>query len=441
MMENLRQWMGKHFHFKENTEDNYRLCLESLLESTEELKNPGCGWYQIYSFYANQKPNVNELDWYTHEKDSLVLVICNISAYREQELDAQALEHVQQVLEAFHQKNKDIILRITYDNEGKGLIKEPSLFRLVCTHARQMVPVLEQYKNRIYIFQGLLVGSWGEMHGSKFLKTENLKELLDILREPLGEDAFLAVRRPMYYRRLEKTIRKSGKLALFDDGIFGSPTHLGTFGEQSKKAAGWDNAWNTTDEYAFIEELCTYVPIGGETVLGTQERYELSLKETVQKLEQLHISYLNRAYDERVLGAWKSMHWLKMDDWRQMDGRKYIGRHLGYRFVVKGAKLSAQTKEKKEQLCLTVTIANVGFSNCYQRVHLYLRLENKEEISFQEDLRTLGSNKTMECQVLLPVREERLWLGIRRVWDNQPILFGNKYEEDELYLGQIKCLL
>ena len=60
------------------------------------------------------------------------------------------------------------------------------------------------------------------------------------MREYLGEDICLAVRTPSQWRTLKSEEdflqKKYFRLSLFDDGIQGSLTHLGTFGTMTKEA-------------------------------------------------------------------------------------------------------------------------------------------------------------------------------------------------------------
>lgn len=59
------------------------------------------------------------------------------------------------------------------------------------------------------------------------------------MRQYLGDEIYLAVRTPAQWRTLrsEKEFRqkKYAHLALFDDGILGSMTHLGTFGTELRR--------------------------------------------------------------------------------------------------------------------------------------------------------------------------------------------------------------
>ena len=63
---------------------------------------------------------------------------------------------------------KDIIFRAAYDTEGMGLKNEPQDISLIYVHLRQLGGILRKYEQNILVVQGLLIGSWGEMHSSAF---------------------------------------------------------------------------------------------------------------------------------------------------------------------------------------------------------------------------------------------------------------------------------
>lgn len=85
----------------------------------------------------------------------------------------------------------------------------------------------------------------------------------------------------------------------------------------------------------------------------------------VKDLSQMHVSYLNSEYDSTVLNKWKETIVNKTYDvWNGMSGYDYIERHLGYRYVLDSSSLKFHPLFDDTGM-LTVTIRNVGFSNCY----------------------------------------------------------------------------
>lgn len=427
----------------------YGFCENRQRESTKELNNPLCGWYQIHTFRVEEEPDLEELRWCVEEKDRLALVIFHIGAYRSRSMDAPALSHMEAVLRFFQERKTDLILRVVYDNEGKGMEQEPGLFSRVLTHVEQIGGLLGRYQEQIYIFQGLFVGSWGEMHSSRYLSADKLIQIMEKLRSCLGKNVYLAVRRPVFYRMFFSSVEESRRMGLFDDGMFGSATHLGTFGADSKNRVGWEQAWNRKEELCFEEELGQYAPIGGEAVLGENRQYPYHLEETTALLKQMHISYLNRVHDRQVLDIWKKMTWEKKDAWKGCNGYDYIGAHLGYRFRVRETKVKFQKGcDDRSYADITVRIQNDGFSCCYEEAEVYLETENdvrgahviRDRILLPSDVRKWQSGTVSEVCGRIPLLEEALslYLCMQRKRDGQAIRFANDTpEERRVLLGRI----
>ena len=248
----IMKWKSKLF----GQRHSFNFVKACLTETTDELRNPARGWYQIYPFYVEEKPDFSKLSWCGKNNDTLALIIINIGAYRERDLDEIAATHIQEIIQFFVGHHYDIILRVVYDHEGKAVEREPFFFYQVLAHLKQLVPILTEFSKDIFVYQGMLVGNWGEMHTSRFLTSDKLNALYDVLKNLVSSTTYLAVRKPVQWRslhpedcgRLELTRDHCG---LFDDGIFGSESHLGTFGEERRETAGWESAWQTQDELEF----------------------------------------------------------------------------------------------------------------------------------------------------------------------------------------------
>ena len=150
----------------------------------------------------------------------------------------------------FEEHDKGIILRIVYDTKGRGMENEPSSIKIVKSHMKQLGSIICEHMGekkslpgKILVHQGLFVGSWGEMHGSKFLTEARMKELSDTFLEATKGSCPIAVRKPVQLRQLscQKTASSPYKThliqtsQLFNDAIFGSETDLGTYGTIQKK--------------------------------------------------------------------------------------------------------------------------------------------------------------------------------------------------------------
>lgn len=426
-MRTLRNIFGK----------RWKLHRAALVESTEELRNPGRGWYQIYTFQAGCKFSRDDVEWCLNQEDVLALVLIDIGEYREQALDEVCLTNIENILKCFVDLQLDMILRIVYDHEGRAQEKEPFYFTQVMEHMDQLGPLLKKYADNIYVYQGMLVGNWGEMHTSRFLATDKLALLSKMLRKHLGEEPFQAVRRPMYWRALHPSVCgnkdfSGTRIGLFDDAIFGSKTHMGTFGSKPEAEMGWDDPWAVEEEIAFEEKLCQYVPQGGEAVYEAEMAEELSLQDMITRLARMHVSYLNRDHDKRLLEMWKNMTWKGSGPWLDVSGIDFIGRHLGYRFCVRNV-TTVFSWDDEDALCRwEIAIENTGFARCYQNAEVWIEWsgEHGKVCTAQVELELShilpGETKTGTCTTTPSVGN--VYLYAQRAKDKAAIYFANETE-------------
>lgn len=411
-----------------------------LEETKRKLENPSRGWYRIYTFEVEKTPDFQPMLWCDLEGDTLVMVILNIGAYKEKALDEQGVEHIRSVLRFFAKKQYEIILRITYDHEGKALEREPFFFSTVTGHLQQIVPVLNQFREHIFVYQGLLIGNWGEMHTSRFLHPLKLKELWRILKTEASDQIFYAVRRPSCWRMLHPDGQKDN-MGLFDDAIFGSENHLGTFGTLERRNAGWEELWCKADELEFEDELCKKVPNGGEAICGEQYLSQETPESTVETLRKMHITYLNKEYDKRLLGIWKEWKWNGQDIWQNSNLYEYMESHLGYRFWIKDVKLSS-IDAKRQEGTLNIFIENVGFASFYEEAEVVL--EQIEELGKSNQwildtrVQNWESSNITEIVIRIPLQNSRLYLAAKRKRDGREICFANqKVEGEKVFLGEL----
>lgn len=387
---------------------------EILCSSGEALVNPGRGWYHIYTFRLG-KPDYDQLKWLPfYEEESLVLVRLDIADFRERELDDKALSFGAAVFAVMKEHQKDVILRVCYDTEGKGMEREPASFSLVLTHIRQMAQLASEYEDVILTAQGLFVGSWGEMHTSHFLEEKQICCMVERWQEQTLIP--LSFRKPCQMRLMGEKER----IGLYDDALFSTESHMGTFGEKRKDAAEWKEPWCPEDEFSYLHSRREPVFCGGEAVSGG----EYSTKETIALLKNMQVTYLNCVYDDRRLKEWKEK---KLSSGESLYS--YIGRHLGYRIAVK--------KVSRKRDVLSLTLENTGFAPMYEAADLFVEYGDSR-ILFPADLRRLGSGETMTVSATLHGKETKgtspepihgkseVRAGMARKKDGAAIRFANQ---------------
>ena len=404
-------------------------------ENSVYISNPARGWYGVYTFRAEERIAPEELKWSLREGETLSLVLVDVGGFRERPLDLSTLENIRKILAFFEQNQRDVIFRPVYDREGKGREREPASFELVLEHLGQLGALLKENPYSVFIFQGFLVGSWGELHDSSYLSEDCLKKMWERLRPGLGETIYGAVRTPAQWRLLvsEEEFQKGNfpRLGLFDDGIFASKSHLGTFGTMTREAAGWKAPWIREEELSFLETLGKRLPIGGEAVspesAGLSESWGCDGEKVMAELRTLRLTYLNRAYDRKLLDRWEKEGLLDV-----------VGVHLGYRFVLRKAELIKSFGSRKRRLCLE--IENSGFGGLFQEAELFLLLksgEKTEELPIETDFGTWAGEEKRRLEVHLEPEIAELYLKLRRKKDGAPIRFANEGSGDRFFLGSL----
>ena len=441
-----------------------RFCAETFSESNEPLQNPYCGFYHIIGYtlsdgYIPSDNYINTIDSYA---DSLALLEINLKNYRESEISEKGLSQLNDILAAWENSphKTKLILRFLYDWDGIALATEPDSLELILKHMEQVSPAVNRYHETVYIMQGVFIGNWGEMHHSKFADNNSVKILINRLCEPIVPSVYLSVRTPSLWRTvtgLHKPPEKlyqfrqdsslKFRLGLFNDGILGSESDLGTYGNALINDADFPSYSDIRkEELKFQNELCRFVPNGGEVVYNNN----LSKLETaVSALKTRHISYLNADYDSRVLKKWKNSVWAGNDTFHGCDGYSYVKAHLGYRYVIKNCNIK-KSGVISDNYTLRLTIENVGFSNALIPFETSVTLINKETgnstiIPIDADFRRIESGNTRCVTATLPLKELQLgeylvYFSVKEKSSGQTVLLGNKNEntKDGYLLGRLK---
>lgn len=420
-----------------------------LEEIPDVLVNPDRGWFQIFPFTLGEEPDLETVKQCLLPGERLVLVIPDIGRYAESELPGEALEQLRRILSFFAELKKDILLRVVYDRDGKAMEHEPSLFQRVSTHMEQIAGVVAEYGESVFVYQGILVGNWGEMHGSRYLDEKHISNLSALLRDRLRDRVFLAMRTPAQVRMQLETgtaEEAAGKrIGLFDDSILGSETDRGTYSTDAVKRE---------EEIAFSEKLCARVPNGGELVWGEGYMDTLSQEEIIRRLGRIHVTYLNRQHDKRVLDRWKNTSCTCRGVFYQKSFYDYVEAYMGYRFIVQdvwlerpgGTAPDAGSGERLLRLKLQLKLRNLGFAPIYRRTESVIIWQDADgrggELPVGLDLSAVTDSKSFECETRIAVPAEavhpvRLSLLTKRSFDGEVIRFANRQTGDgRVLLGE-----
>jgi hypothetical protein len=348
-------------------------------EKVSQKPNPFRGWFSIFPFRLPEPADFKELSYCLQPAETLVLVKLCIENFADRPLDAAACEQIDMIFDFFVQHDITMIVRFSYDDSGSGLTKEPASIETIKQHMRQTGPILAKYHEHILTTQGLFIGSWGEMHTSRYLGSKELTELAVCFYKACEGKLSLSVRKPSQLRMIMSELRRFYKkyevvpvlaeaiiksIGLYNDALLASETDYGTYADLAIFENDFTKSWTLAKELEFQRELCKGALNGGETVNDNPLNDGQS---AISRFREIKITYLNSQYDKAVLDKWKNEY--ISYDYENQSIYDYIGSHLGYCVCVKKAFL-----DRKNKNALHVILKNEGFAPLYRKTRLKLTL-------------------------------------------------------------------
>ncbi len=423
-------------------------------ESARILDNPGRGFYYMHGFrISDDKTDYREeiAKRFCRDEDTrLAMIQVNLQAYRDKPISAEGLENLERLFEALEAVDKQFIVRFLYDWDGEIDAYEPEALEVILEHMRQAGPILREHGDIIFTLQGLFIGNWGEMNGTEFANQDDIRILAEQLYEATGGEVFLAVRMPMQWRMAtglkwpsEDGVFYDGlasRLGLYNDGMLGSWSDYGTYGDQNKQEHGYFTYWNREEELEFQEELCRTVPIGGEVIVDNPYN---DFENALADLKRMHVTYLNKDFDKNVLNKWARYTVSEEGCFDGMDGLSYMERHLGYRLLIEEAALAYEFRQ--DVLSVDVAMRNVGFAPLYRPVKARVCMVESGtgavySCGAEHELETLagGNDAHMAAKVRTDISlagktagQYRLYLEIMDERSGERILLANEQEPEE----------
>ena len=191
--------MGSLFHWK------VTCTPAAFAESSRRLSNPDRGFYYIYGYRITDEPvdYATDLRDRTKEDDGtrLGMMQINLREYRTGAISEEGLSNVRQLFAAMADSDKKWIVRFLYDWNGENEQYEPENLDIILQHMEQVGDVLREYHSCIYTLQGLFIGNWGEMNGTKYTDSDSMRELAARLADVSDASTFLSVRTPAQWRK------------------------------------------------------------------------------------------------------------------------------------------------------------------------------------------------------------------------------------------------
>ena len=389
-----------------------KLKPSSFEESNLALDNPCRGFYHIYRYSLDipqkdlQVQVEEHITW--EESERLALVEINLNTYADSNISKEGLSNISTILSTWNRSNKKLILRFLYDWDGNALSSEPRSLNHVITHMNQIAPIVNKYHQGIYLLQGVFLGNYGEMHDSRLLTNKNMRILANHLHNIIDSSIYLSVRTPAQWRLItglnqipndissvQGTI--ATRLGLFNDGMLGDISDVGTYTKENFTHGSSLTAEQVRKkEISFQNNLCRYVPNGGEVIINNPYNH---LSSAIEDFQNMHVTYLNSAYDPAVIKKWKQSAYTGEDCYNGMNGFDYISLHLGYRLKITHCNLVFK-KLRRTATTLKLTLENIGFSAPNQAFDSYLVIKNNDsqdvkQIPLTMDLSWLSSNESV----------------------------------------------
>lgn len=394
----------------------------TMTESSEILNNPYCGFYHLYGYLLSDKGRKPAQQWcenmLANDSQSILLLQINLKNYSGRSISGSALDQLDTILSSFSSADRQIIVRFLYDWDGSALQTEPASQDRILSHMKQVAPVVNRFSSHVFLLQGIFTGNCGEMNQTHYGDREHLSLFMETLASVTSPEIFLSVRTPQHLRTITGTRTPldgsqaytgtlPARLGLYNDGMLGDVYDCGTYDDTSFAGAS-DPAEKGTrsEEIRFQNQLCLYVPNGGEAVLDNPYN---DLERAVQDLRQMHVSYLSADHDASVLDKWKASQYqgTSGDAFDGNSGYDYIAAHLGYRYVLRDSWMTG-TEGFRSQPTLHITLENTGFSPAYRSFDTEILLQNTssgEKISLPVafDNRTLLPGKLHTLSVSMDI--------------------------------------
>jgi len=290
---------------------------------------------------------------------------------------------VRRYLEETRQNGGSLIVRLGYTwSDSPGC--EPSDFNIVLGHVRELSRIIADYADVVVGVEAGVAGPWAEMHSSDYCRKEYMHRILKTYCDNLSPYISILVRTPHYIASYAGT-KSDGLLAMlplqdkelrrfgmFNDGYLGTWWDYGTWSGEWKREKGC-RLLNACGDHPYGGELAY---VGREWLDKNREKcadlFDAAKWNIVKDWYETHLNYLRNSGDRKhplcAFIAEKKFEVEKfrfegMPDLHEYEGAdllKFMSDHMGYRFVVRDARLPKEfTPEKCAQIALAVE--NTGF--------------------------------------------------------------------------------
>ncbi len=343
-------------------------------ESTGVFPNPERG------FYAPRiSDRIGRLDGLRSRGITLVLVEADLKGFKDRDISAEKLAEVQKAFAEVRRSGLKAIVRFAYGFTGRDYRTDPKDMDRIVGHIRQLKDLFQPNRDVLFAVQAGFLGPWGEWHGSNWGDPPSLEArrsvlfgLLDAVPDPIT----VHIRRPMFIRDIfagesggsdltEASAYNGSRLSRtgwHDDALLSLPTDMGTFAERG---------WNRERELQWCAKHSRFTPFGGESVPPSART---PIDQVIRELELLHATYINSAYHQGTLEAWRKA------EYKGATGFQHVDRRLGYRLVADRLRV-AKMVDAAGSLRFELNLHNAGFASPHMPREVAVVLSQGESVN------------------------------------------------------------
>lgn len=444
--------LGFYIHHTNEHKMHQHLQELNYAQSTEDLLNPDQGFYRTACIGVRQD-SIDNKNYVITNNFQIYHLRMDISAFSsvvngEQDLPltSVALSGIENTLNTFFERGKNVVIRFAYDKHYNGLSNQEPSEDMILKHIEQLCPILNKFPQTITAIEAGMVGPWGEMHTSTLANSATISKIIHKFLTNTTSIPILVRTPAMIYNYLGITINDISshtiennclayRLGLFNDGYLGSSSDLGTYK-------------NREAEIEWLSKQTSHLPYGGEVTIPNSSLHDID--KCLPEMFKMNLSYLNYEWNNDVVqNKWQTQTYNPScgDDelYYGKTAYEYIRNHMGYRFVLTSSVF--EYSNIMDKLNINLSLNNVGFGNLNKTKNLTLYFVKNDTVEKSVFVGNFNGENTIKIETDISDLngEFSVYLALNSTQNNTscyPIKFSNNLYNSQLnanLIGTINC--